>query len=81
MKPLHWVGSFLAVFVLAGCANQPLQHNYEGDVYLRWLEVNFEPLQLYDKEMSGAFAKITPIEIEKLENKILSNQQITKVQR
>ena len=62
MKPLHVIGLFLAALVLASCANQPLQHSYEGDVDLRWLEVKFEPLQLHDKELSGNFTKVTKIQ-------------------
>ena len=61
MQSLRWVYLFLAAFFLSGCASQ-LQHTYEGDVHLRVLEINMEPLELHNNGVSGDFAKITKIQ-------------------
>ena len=83
MKPLHLTGLLSAVIFLASCANQPLQHTYEGDVHLRFLELNMEPLELHNNGVLGDFAKITRIQkalqsldgfFDKEQNRILYEQ-------
>ena len=55
------LGVFLTVFILSGCANQPLTHNYSGDVTVRTLTVDLAPLRETDSDSDNLFRDITRI--------------------
>lgn len=61
MKLLGSLIAFAGMFALASCANQALQHDYEGDVHLRWMEVTFAPMDSEDGQLSGNMAEIAKI--------------------
>ena len=50
------------VLVLTGCASQKLQHSYQGDVRLRTLNVDIQPLRNPEESLSGSLKKITEIQ-------------------
>ena len=52
-----------AALVLAGCANQPLTHNYQGDVHLQSIRIDVEPLRDgADEAQSGDLGALTKLQ-------------------
>ena len=49
--------------VLAGCASQPLSHNYQGDVHLQSIRIDVEPLRDgADEQQSGDLGALTKLQ-------------------
>ncbi|AWB68249.1 hypothetical protein C2869_18335 [Saccharobesus litoralis] len=61
MKTLLNFFLLLAVCCLASCANQPLVHNYQGDVTIRTLQVYLDPIREPTQGESGKYSKITKV--------------------
>ncbi|MEM9300955.1 MAG: hypothetical protein AAGE01_02520 [Pseudomonadota bacterium] len=59
MKRMRFPILALIPLLLDGCASQPLEYSYEGDVHLRWLEIRIDTLELPENEAGGTFAKVT----------------------
>lgn len=61
MIALKSLALLIATLFLAGCANQTLQHDYEGDVHLRWMEITFAPMDFQDGQLSDKMAEVAKI--------------------
>ncbi|WP_086479358.1 hypothetical protein [Oceanospirillum sanctuarii] len=57
------VFAIAAALVLAGCASQPLTHNYQGDVHLQTIRIDVEPLRDgADEAQSGDLGALTKLQ-------------------
>lgn len=71
-----------AALVLAGCASQPLSHNYKGDVHLQSIRIDVEPLRDgADEAQSGDLGTLTKLQkIADSLNKAMDPEEQKKVE-